>query len=536
MGLAPDIQDRVNHVLDFHRTSKLCRDAVAKGKFVPDPANKPSIYRLFDSATKVVLPTNLLDCPESTLELMSLGLEAVPDSHMRPPQDLKTLASWLFYSAAITKEIETESGKVQLRSSPSAGGLYPCEIYVAAFAIAGLDPGLYHFSVREFALRKLRGGVETLMHIKRGRPELDIIKTSPAAILVSTNFSRSSWKYQKRGFRHALLDAGHQTENISIAGRGLGIQTVVRLRLPDAPMRELLGIPEHPEFGLLEPVQSIIVWADQADHPLQIPKSEPTTVPPLPPIERQLVSARPLSYGSIVAAHGDCTDPGVTVREIRPPATELSPLPPTVDVSVFDIPEELQRCPSLRRTFLDRRSPKDFAHRAIGRDDLATIARLSFRGGTYSPLFPRGPHMGLIRPFWVLHDVVGMQPGIWYYHPPTDGWSLLRPWNCRADSKRFAMEQEFSGNAGAICWMTSNLFTLMNAAGPDVYRLANLEAGIAGQRMALSAQSLGMGCTGLAAFYDDDIRKFLGIERTHWDVLYAVAVGYPAAPPPEPHA
>ncbi|CAN5495975.1 hypothetical protein BH10PLA1_BH10PLA1_03570 [soil metagenome] len=529
MALPPEILDRITHVLDFHKSSKLVRETVAK-TCAPDIANKPSPYRLFESAPKVVLPTKLLDCPESTIELMSLGLDAVPDSHMRPPQDLKTLASWLFYSAAITQEVQTDAGPIQLRSSPSSGALYPCEIYVAAFAIDGLDPGFYHFSVREFALRKLRNGPETLWQIKRGRPDLEFIKTVPGALLVTTNFSRAAWKYQKRGYRHALLDAGHQTENISIAGRGLGIQTMVRLRLTELTTRELLGIPPHADFGMLEPVQSMVIWADQADHPLQLPKLE-GDLPSLPPIHRQPLSPKPMSYGSIVAVHSDCTDVGVPIREIRPPVTELSPLPPKVDVSVFDELEEMQRCTPLRQTFLSRRSPKDFAHRAIGRDDLATIARIAFRGGSYFPLFPRGPHVALVRPFWILHDVVGMEPGIWYYHPPRDGWSLLRPGRCRADSKKFATDQEFCGNAGAVCWMSVNLSATMSAAGPDIYRLANLEAGIAGQRMVLAAQSLGMGGTGVASFYDDELRKFLGIDRTHWEMLYAVAIGYAGEPP-----
>ena len=51
------------------------------------------------------------------------------------------------------------------------------------------------------------------------------------------------------------------------------------------------------------------------------------------------------------------------------------------------------------------------------------INRLAFRGGTFFPLHPDGPHVALVRPFWLIHEVVGMDSGLWYYHPPTDAWS-----------------------------------------------------------------------------------------------------------------
>jgi len=450
-----------------------------------------------------------------------------------PPQDLKTLASWLFYGAGITKTIPVGEKSIKLRSSPSCGRCYPCEIYIAAFGIKGLEPGLYHFSVREFALRKLREGGETLMQLKRGRPDLELLKTVPAALLVSTNFWRGAWKYHKRGYRNALLDAGHQTENLSIAARGLGIQTMVRLRMTDSTMRDLIGVPADADFGTLEPVQSMVVWADQAEVPLVVPRPV-GDLPALPPIVRPPLSPKVVSFGSIVAVHTDCTAPGVAIREIRPPITELSPLPANVHVEVFPDPEDMESLP-LRATLLGRRSPADFVQRSITRDVVTTLARVSFRGGTYFPLFSDGPHVALVRPFWVMHDVNGMDAGMWYYNPPTDGWSLLRAGHRRLDCRYMSCEQDLAGNASAVCYMAANLHA-MGEAGPDFYRIAHLEAGVVGQRMAVAAQSLTLGCTGIANYYDDEVRHFFGIDRTGWEILYAAAVGHaaPVAATPGP--
>ncbi len=525
MSLSNEIQDRVHHVLEYHRASKHTREAVSREP-APDLANQPAVYRIFQTAPKVPLPTNLMDCSAGTLELSNMGLEALPDSYVRPPQNLKTLASWLFYAAGITKEFIVDSHRVQRRSAPSSGAMYPCEIYVAAFGIEGLEPGLYHFSVKEFALRKLREGPETLWQLKRGRPDLELLKTVPAALLVSTNFWRSAWMFNRRAYREAVLDAGHQTENLCIAARGLGIQTMVRLWMNDSTMRELIGIPPEPDFGTLEPVQSMVVWADQADHPLELPKLG-GALPTLPPIDRAPLSPDPLPYGSIAAVHMDCTAPGVAIREIRPPLTELTPLPPTIHVEVFEQAESQESLP-LRKTLLSRRTPRDYVRRSITRDAITTLTRVSFRGGSYFPVFPDGPHLGLVRAFWLVHDVIGLDPGVWYYHPPTDGWSLLRIGHWRGEARHMAMDQNLCGNCAAVCWIMSNVSGVMSEAGPDAYRIAHLEAGIVGQRMAVAGQSIGLPCAGVSSYYDDEVRTFLGIARTSWEIIYGVAVGHPA--------
>ena len=98
------------------------------------------------------------------------------------------------------------------------------------------------FSAREYALRKLRDGYETLSVLKRGRPDLEFLKTTPGAILISTIFARSTWRYGLRGYRNALRDAGQLMENFAITGNALGIQTMTRMRLTESTSRELIGV------------------------------------------------------------------------------------------------------------------------------------------------------------------------------------------------------------------------------------------------------------------------------------------------------
>ena len=70
----------------------------------------------------------------------------------------------------------------------------------------------------------------------------------------------------------------------------------------------------------------------------------------------------------------------------------------------------------------------------------------------------------------------------------------------------------------------------MQVAGPDIYRLALLEAGMVTNRIALSTEALNLGWYESGNFYDDELRQFLGLRVTGWEILNAVAVGTRAAP------
>lgn len=537
--LPREIIERAERVLEYHRSSKHTPHSARQIRPATELSGLPKAVRSFGDRPRIALPTGLLDIPAASLSLMHDGLAALPESHVRPPQDLKTLATWLFMAYGVVGERKFGIYKYRLRTCPSAGALFPGEIYVAAFGIDGLEPGLWSFNPHKFVLTRLREGPATLAQIKRGRPDLKFLESVPAALLVSTIFWRSAWKYRVRGYRIALEDAGHLTANLVTAANGLGIQTMTRLRMNDNTMRELIGIAPDPDFGTYEAVQAMVVWADDASCPLPGDRGRLASPPPrdLPVIDRQpLSSATAVPYGSIVAAHQDCVAPGIPIREIHPPLTELSPLPPHVHLQEMPMTEQLPYGPSLRQVLLGRRSCRDFVEHSISRNKFLAINQAGFRCGTFLPLYPDGPYSALVRPFWIVHDVTGMTGGVWYYHPPADRWAMLRRGDFRRQTAFMCLEQPGCGNASAVCVMTANLHALMSRAGPDLYRLSHLEAGIAAQRIALAATACQIGSCPVGMFYDEEIRQFLGLHQTGWEVIYCTALGI-AAPqtPPPPH-
>jgi len=109
------------------------------------------------------------------------------------------------YFGSINHEINYGATKYTLRYIPSAGALYPSELYLQIRGDSVLNDGIYHFEPKSNSLVFIYAlsddGVE---------PFLNLPKVKGIIYLVSSNYFRSSWKYRFRSFRYCLLDAGHQ--------------------------------------------------------------------------------------------------------------------------------------------------------------------------------------------------------------------------------------------------------------------------------------------------------------------------------------
>jgi SagB-type dehydrogenase family enzyme len=93
---------------------------------------------------------------------------------------------------------------VHLRANPSAGGLYPCELYFQIRGIKGLVSGIYHYLALENKITLIHelsnDGVEYYFKDKKQKKFI---------FLISNAYFRSSWKYEQRAIRYLLLDTGH---------------------------------------------------------------------------------------------------------------------------------------------------------------------------------------------------------------------------------------------------------------------------------------------------------------------------------------
>lgn len=101
---------------------------------------------------------------------------------------------------------EYKNRAYSLRTVPSAGALYPCEVYFQARNVTGFIDGIYHYeqaSNKYILLHELTDdGIEPYFAENQ--------KFSGITFLVSAVYFRSSWKYLNRAIRYIFLDSGHQ--------------------------------------------------------------------------------------------------------------------------------------------------------------------------------------------------------------------------------------------------------------------------------------------------------------------------------------
>jgi len=518
MSLPRAILDRVSRVADYHLASNLASPVRAPGPRV-------SIWTSFDFLPKTRLPADLIDAPSSMVRVLQDGLAAIPESLLHPPQDLRTLATWLYLAYGRRDFTRPGETPVTGRACPSDEGCYPCEIYVAAFRVRDLEPGLYHFSGRDFSLAKMRDGGETLRQLKKGRPDLNFLSDTPAAVLVSTLFARSSAVLRKRAYRSAVRDAGCLVQNLVTVATGLGISTMVRQKLNDQTTRELIGLPVDVPYDDAEAVHALVAWTDQASDAMPIPKAAPTDTS-LESIPRERATTDGVAYGSVISVHLDCVAPGVAARDVRPPLTELSPLSSTFPIHDVPMYQDLPLGRNVREVLLDQRPPAVIGRGSISRDIFVGINHIAFRGGSHYPLFPAGAHVGLIRPFWLVRDISGLDSGIWHFNPISGAFSILLRGEFQDEMQKLCRHRQTFASAAAVCMLTANLSKLLQTAGPDLYRLAHLEAGVVTQRINLSSGGWDLACESIGDFCDEALRRFLGLDQTGWDCVGLVAVGH----------
>jgi SagB-type dehydrogenase family enzyme len=129
------------------------------------------------------------------------------------------------------------------RTVPSAGRLYPLEIYVIIFknSVEGLAPGVYHYGIKEHALEPVFFG-ECPDEIVASFSHNEAANMAQGLICISSVFSRNVTKYGSRGYRYILLEAGHVAQNILLAGSEIGINSIPVGGCSESAVEKYIGL------------------------------------------------------------------------------------------------------------------------------------------------------------------------------------------------------------------------------------------------------------------------------------------------------
>lgn len=127
------------------------------------------------------------------------------------------------------------------RAVPSAGALYPLEVYVIARNVASLAAGVYHYQVSSHELLLTTSGYdpEALIDAAFGQ---DWMAGAPACICIAAIFERTTAKYGERGRGYVYMEAGHAAENVMLEAIALGLATTMVGAFSDGEVAPVLRL------------------------------------------------------------------------------------------------------------------------------------------------------------------------------------------------------------------------------------------------------------------------------------------------------
>jgi SagB-type dehydrogenase family enzyme len=134
------------------------------------------------------------------------------------------------------------------RTAPSAGALYPLELYVV------LEQGVFHYDPHAHTLTSVSSG-DLRSDLYSVSLRQDAIFNAPMILIVSAVFSRTEAKYGRvRSPRYVHMEAGHAAQNTLLQAISLGLGAVPIGAFEDVRVQEVLGLPADHEPLYLIPI------------------------------------------------------------------------------------------------------------------------------------------------------------------------------------------------------------------------------------------------------------------------------------------
>lgn len=137
--------------------------------------------------------------------------------------------------------ISSEEG---FRTAPSAGALYPLELYLVAGNVAGISQGVYKYQPNIHRLVRIAEGDirSELAGAALGQKPVE----DAAAVLVFTAvYERTTVRYGGRGVWYVHMEAGSVAQNIYLQAVSLELGTVFIGAVEDEIVKDLIKLPEN---------------------------------------------------------------------------------------------------------------------------------------------------------------------------------------------------------------------------------------------------------------------------------------------------
>jgi SagB-type dehydrogenase family enzyme len=185
---------------------------------------------------------------ETSIEEALLGRRSVRD-YSGKAMTLAQLGQLLWAAQGIT-------GSAGKRTAPSAGALYPLEVYAVTGNVEGIGPGVYKYRPENHELVEVLEG-DTRKALSQAALNQTYVAQGAVDIVITAVYKRTTAKYGDRGIMYVHMEAGHAAENICLEAVALKLGTVPIGAFEDDKVQRVINCPEDEVPLYILPVGNI---------------------------------------------------------------------------------------------------------------------------------------------------------------------------------------------------------------------------------------------------------------------------------------
>jgi SagB-type dehydrogenase family enzyme len=436
------------------------------------------------------------------------------------------LSRFLCCSYGLTGMIPTDGEPHYLRSAPSAGGLYPAEIYLISRGTPELPAGLYNYQARHHSLMHFWES-DVWTNLQSACFWHPILENTQMALVVTTVFQRSAWRYQDRAYRRVCLDTGHLFGNLELAGAMVDFRPHLIGGFADDAINQLLYLDAEQEGTM-----AVLPLADVSQAPGYLPRYRTVLASPTQTDYSRRIADGDLLYhlhdSTKIAPNESKVDWGLPAVSDR---VDKYNFPFGLKIPMATVPIDWSPgAIGLETAMLKRRSTRAYTGADLSLDELKMMLDFTYHPDHYIDQgFDHQPDylaLHLVETFVAVSGIEGLEEGCYYYAPQAQELRQVRFKNFRRELHYLCLGQDLGRDAAAVIFHTADLAAAIAEYGDRAYRYLHLDAGHLGQRLNIAAVQMGLGVSGIAGFFDDQVNEILSIPDDE-AVLYITTLGRP---------
>jgi len=395
-----------------------------------------------------------------------------PSNYKRIPLNEDSLNyNFLYLIAGISAKKTYPNVEYYLRINPSAGALYPNEIYFQCRDQEGFEDGIYHFEIQTSSatlLKKLdeNEGIESNLGFD--------FSCNGFIFFISSVYYRSSWKYKNRALRYCLLDAGHIIGSLEASSYMYQKDFEIVYDFDRKYLNNLFSF-DNKEF-----FTSLVICGEKKQNSLKGIKLDLDTID-----------------GLIFSKDDERTlfEKNELIENAYENSSKINNKIVQLDKANFFYDRE-----RFKDVIFKRRSIREFSNAFITKAQLESI--LNILNQAISSDCDEEVDI-----YYVVNRVQGLPLGLY-------------------KNSQCIKQGDFKSKAGYLCLEqslgSSSAVTFFLASKSKNYQALYQKAGVIGHRLYLSSNYLNIQCSGIGAYYDDEVCEFID---DYSMILYALAIG-----------